>query len=263
LIQALPTYILFRMETRITGSMAVPPVRKDLSAKLKGLAILLSLLILPVAWRWTSLNQWINCETIMGWQDSVQNSPGAFFAVMGVYLLGSVTLFPVTILNVATVFTFGPILGNTYALTGWLSSAALGYGIGRAIGQDLLRKMAGPRLDRLIRQAGHHGFLTVLTMRVLPVAPFTLVNLFVGASGIRFGDFSLASLLGRIPGMVVLSTVGVQLQNALRTPTAGSFVLLGFTLLLLPLMTAWLVKQFVQGAAERSSSRSGRAGPAS
>lgn len=257
------------METRITGSndqvkaVVVAGGRKDLSVKLKGLAILLLLLILPAAWQWTSLNQWVSCEKLIGWQDSVQNTPGAFFLVIGAYLLGSFTLFPVTILNIATVFTFGPILGNTYALTGWLLSAALGYAIGRAMGRNLLHKMAGPRLDRLIQQAGHHGFLTVLTMRVLPVAPFTLVNLFVGASGIRFGDFSLASLLGRIPGMVVLSTAGVQLQNALRTPKVESFVLLGFTLLLLPLMTAWLVKQFAQGAAERSSSRSRRAGPAS
>ncbi|HEY2987452.1 MAG TPA: VTT domain-containing protein [Candidatus Binatia bacterium] len=201
------------------------------------------LLTLPAAWRWTPLNQWINFERIIYWQESVQSYSGAFFLVMGAYLLGSLVLFPVTILNVATVFTFGPFMGNAYALAGWLASAAMGYGIGFALGWDLLHKMAGPRLHRLVVQAEHHGFLAVLTMRVLPVAPFTLVNVFVGASGIGFWDFFWASIVGRIPGVVILSLAGVQLENALRSPEVGSFVLIGLTLVLIPLVTVWVAKQ--------------------
>ena len=182
---------------------------------LKGLIVLALLLALPLAWRWTPLNQWVGFEMLLAWQKSIKNYPGAFFLVMGAYLLGSLVLFPVTILNIATVFTFGPVLGNVYGVAGWLLSGSMGYGIGRLIGRDLLHKIAGPRLDRLIQQAGRHGFLTVLTMRVLPVAPFTLVNLFVGTSGIRFRDFFLASLIGRIPGIVILTLVSAQLENAL------------------------------------------------
>ena len=93
-------------------------------AILRGLAILLLLVALPAIWSWTPLNHWINLATIIGWQESVKNHPAAFYLVVGAYLLGNLVLFPVTILNVATVFTFGPILGNIYALAGWLASAA-------------------------------------------------------------------------------------------------------------------------------------------
>jgi uncharacterized membrane protein YdjX (TVP38/TMEM64 family) len=80
-------------------------------------------------------------------------------------------------------------------------------------------------------------------MRVLPVAPFTLVNFFVGASGIRFWDFFLASLVGRIPGIVMLTLAGVQIENFLRQPTATRLGLLGLILIAIPLATGWLFKR--------------------
>jgi phospholipase D1/2 len=202
---------------------------------------------IPLAWRATPLNEWINFETIMDWQLSVKNDPAAFYLVVAAYLLGSLILFPVTVLNVATVFTFGPILGNLYALVGWLASASMGYGIGRAIGREMVAKLARSWRDRLIQPAERHGFLTVLAMRVLPVAPFTLVNFFVGASGIRFRDFFLASVVGRIPGIVMLTLAGVQMENFLRRPAVMSMVLLGLILVLTPLVTGWLLKRVAFG----------------
>jgi uncharacterized membrane protein YdjX (TVP38/TMEM64 family) len=69
--------------------------------------IFLLLLTVPVAWRWTPLNEWINFSTVIDWQQSIRNHPAAFYLVVGVYVLGGLVLFPVTILNLATVFTFG------------------------------------------------------------------------------------------------------------------------------------------------------------
>jgi phospholipase D1/2 len=208
------------------------------------LAILLLLLALPAIWSWTPLNHWINLATIIGWQESVKNHPAAFYLVVGAYLLGSLVLFPVTILNVATVFTFGPILGNIYALAGWLASAAMGYGIGRSTGRKMVQKLAR---DRLIRPVGRHGFLTVLTLRVFPVAPFTLVNVLVGAWRIRFWDFFMASIVGRIPGIILLTLAGVQVESLLRQPGLICFVLLGLTLILVPLALSRLSKRLLSG----------------
>ncbi len=62
-------------------------------------------------------------------------------------------------------------------------------------------------------------------MRVLPVAPFSLVNMFVGASGIRFVGFLLASIVGRLPGVLTLTVFGAQLEYALRKPGLISYAL--------------------------------------
>ena len=213
---------------------------------LKGLLLLALFLVLSMAWRWTPINEFVNLQTILQWQASMRNHPAAFPFVIGAYVVGGMVLFPVTLLNVATILTFGVIRGNIYALAGWLFSAALGYGMGRVLGHDLLRHL-GPRLDRLIDQATGHGFLSVLTMRVLPVAPFTVVNFFVGACGIRFRDFMLASLIGRIPGIILLTFAGLQLELTLRDPSIGSIAFLGLIVLLTPVAAWWFTRQFRSG----------------
>jgi len=178
--------------------------------------------MLALAWRFTSMSQSINFETVIAWQESMRGHPAALAWVVGIYMLGSLVLFPITILNLATIFTFGPVLGNAYSLAGWLSSASMGYGIGRAIGRGFLLKMTGSRVDRFLRRTERHGLAAVLTVRLLPVAPFSIVNLFVGVSTIRFRDFFLGSLVGRIPGIVLLALVGIQFENFLSDPGGKS-----------------------------------------
>lgn len=217
------------------------------SARLKVLACVFLLLAVPAVWRWTPLNQWVNFETVSHFLEAVRNYPSAFLWVLAIYLVATFILFPMTMLSVVTVLTFGPITGNIYAMAGWLLSSAIGYVLGRMMGANLLHRIAGPRLERLIHRVEDHGFITVLTVRLLPLAPFTLANLFLGASGICFRDFVAASVVGRIPGIIVLSAVGMQLENALRDPTVESVILLVLALIFAPLLTFWISKRLTSG----------------
>ena len=208
--------------------------------------LILLVLVLPLLWRWTPLDGWINLHTILEWQRSLRDDPSAIFYVVAAYLVGSLVFFPITILTLATVFAFGPVWGNVYALLGWLLSATEGYFLGRLIGPGVLHELAGDRLGRLIDKAKHHGFLAVLAVRVVPVAPFTLVNMFVGASGIRFWDFFRASLVGRIPGIFTLALFGVQLESALRKPGLASFALLAIVLVAVPIIVSRMFRRFYE-----------------
>jgi phospholipase D1/2 len=73
---------------------------------------------------------------------------------------------------------------------------------------------------------------------VVPVGPFSLINMFVGASDIRFRDFFLASVVGRVPGIVTMTLFGVQIENTLREPALLSIGLLVIILLALPWLLA-------------------------
>lgn len=210
----------------------------------------LLVLALPLLWRWTPLEEWINLHTILEWQRSLRNDSAAIFYVIAVYLVGSLVFFPITILTLATVFAFGPLWGNIYALFGWLLSASEGYLLGRLVGQGALYALAGERIGRLIDRANHHGFLAVLAVRVVPVAPFTLVNMFIGASGIRFWDFFLASLVGRVPGILTLALFGVQLESALRKPGLASFAFLVITLVAVPILVSRMFRRFYERQAD-------------
>jgi phospholipase D1/2 len=247
LLQRNRTFTLNEMGEAAKGipdESEVEVAEKTRGPLLKCLLLVAVLLGLSIAWRWTPISEWINFRTIVEWQNSVRAHPAALLFVVGTYLAGSLVLFPVTILNVATVFTFGPIRGNAYGLAGWLASAALGYAIGRAFKHKLFHRFAGPRVERLLQQAAGHGFLAVLTMRLLPVAPFTLVNIFIGTIPIRFRHFIMASIVGRIPGMIVLTFAGLQLEQVLRNPGVGSFVVLIAVLVLLLIAASWFLKRF-------------------
>lgn len=225
-----------------------PPIvagrQNDGISRPKAVILLLLLLALPLVWRWTPLYEWVNLHTLFAWQASVRNDAAAPLYLAAVYLIGSLVFFPITILNLATLFAFGPLWGNIYAFAGWLVSAAEGYVIGRWIGHERLHKLAGRRLAPLVDRMEEHGFLSVLALRVLPVGPFTLINLFIGAAGIRFRDFFLATVIGRLPGIVTLTLFAVQIENAIRRPGLVSFALLGLACVAAPLLISRWMRRY-------------------
>jgi uncharacterized membrane protein YdjX (TVP38/TMEM64 family) len=90
----------------------------------------------------------------------------------------------------------------------------------------MVGKLAGARVNRLSRRLGKHGLSTVATVRLLPIAPFTIVNLVAGASHIRFRDFVFGSILGMAPGILAITVFERQLEVAIQEPGAKSFGLL-------------------------------------
>lgn len=190
------------------------------------LVTLAALLALAAAWRWTPLHQWLDVPSTVAALARFQGHPLAVPAAVGGFVAGGLAMVPVTFLVVVTVLVFGPLQGFLVALTGSLASAALTYGLGHHFGRRTVRRMAGARLNRLSRQLARRGLLTIIGVRVIPVAPFTVVNLVAGASHIRFGTYMLGTLLGMSPGLLGLSAFLDRLIAAMRHPSAFNFALI-------------------------------------
>jgi len=209
--------------------------------------ILLLLFGLAAAWRWTPLALWINIETITKWEASFKADPAAPVFVVAAYVLGSLVLVPLTLLTVSTVIVFGPVRGYAYALLGCVLSATVTYGIGRLLGRNVIRRIVGPRMAYLNQRAGRHGLITVVIIRMLPIAPFTIVNMMFGASHVRFRHFIVGTFLGMTPGLVGVTLFGFQLENAVRAPGIGGFALLAalvaLIVLVLILIRRWLANR--------------------
>jgi phospholipase D1/2 len=191
--------------------------------------LLVGLLTLAAAWRWTPLGEWIDWDTLTGIGARVRESDGSLFIVLSAYLLGSLVMFPVTLLILVTAFTFGPADGFFYSLSGCLLAAMTNYGIGRALGRDTVAKLSGSRVNRVSRRLARHGVITMSTVRIVPIAPFTVVNLVAGASHIRFRDFVFGTILGMGPGIAAVTIFGYELEAAISEPGLWSF---GFLALL-------------------------------
>jgi uncharacterized membrane protein YdjX (TVP38/TMEM64 family) len=84
-------------------------------------------------------------------------------------------------------------------------SAWAGYGIGEITGRGAVERLAGSRLERLSRRLAQRGILAIITVRIVPVAPFAVLNLFAGASHLRLRDFLIGTLIGMLPGVVAMA----------------------------------------------------------
>lgn len=106
-----------------------------------------------------------------------------------------------------------------------------------------MKKLPGHLVSRVSRALGRQGLLAVITLRIVPVAPFTVVNLAAGASHIRFRDFALGTLLGMIPGTLALAALSDQAMSAIRAPGAGRIaVLVGLAVIIV--FGSWGIKRW-------------------
>jgi phosphatidylserine/phosphatidylglycerophosphate/cardiolipin synthase-like enzyme/uncharacterized membrane protein YdjX (TVP38/TMEM64 family) len=195
--------------------------------KLLRFAVLLLVLIgLAAAWQWTPLKGFMNLDTISAAGEYLDGTGAAPLIVLAGYVVGSLVMFPVTIMILATAFMFGPISGFLYSLFGCLLAAVVTYGIGWLLGRKVVSRLAGSRLNRLSRRLARHGVLVVTTVRILPVAPFTVVNLVAGASHIRFYEYVLGTIIGMTPGITAATIFERQLEAAIRRPDFNSLAAL-------------------------------------
>src|SRR5690606_33260401 len=104
---------------------------------------------LVAAWRYTPLADWTDPERLRAAATNLSSSIWAPAIVIIVFVLGGFVLFPLTVLIAVTAATFGPWLGLLYAGTGALVSSLTTYVLGARLGQETLRNLIGPRLNRV------------------------------------------------------------------------------------------------------------------
>lgn len=183
--------------------------------------LLLGIMGVAFAWHFTGLADIVTADRIRHVLASARGDPWAPALVLAAYLIGAAVAFPVNILILATAAVFGPWLGFAYSALGVFTSAFLVYFVGAWLGKATVERLVGPKLRRVLEGARKRGVMVVVVFRVLPVAPGTVVNLALGASGIRFADFAIGSVVGMTPGLLLVSIVGDRLVALITEPTAG------------------------------------------
>jgi phospholipase D1/2 len=235
----IPEKALFDPETPIDPEKLVAQFvpresREPAPRRMMGIVLLVcALILLALAWRFTPLKEVVNLGSMINFAEKLDELPFTPVVVLACYVIGGLLMMPVTVLIAVTGIVFGPWLGGTYAVGGALLSAAVTYGVGAWLGRDTVRRMLGSRINGLSRRIAKRGLLAMMVIRVVPIAPYTIVNLVAGASHIRFRDFILGTLLGMLPGILLTVTFAHNLAQAVQRPSAGTLaVLTGVALLL-------------------------------
>ena len=208
-----------------------------------GLGVVILLCAAAAAWKWTPLADLIDVRRLAGWAAALRDSPARHFYLLGAYVVGSILLVPITAMILVTAMIFGPFTGSLYALIGSLAGAAVTYALGAMLGRDFVRKIAGRKWQRLERKINETGIIAVTALRLLPIAPFTVVNVVCGAFKVPWRDYLLGSLLGLTPGILITALFAHQLASALRNPGISAFLLLAALIALTIVGSVWLKRR--------------------
>jgi uncharacterized membrane protein YdjX (TVP38/TMEM64 family) len=187
---------------------------------------------LALAWQVTPLSEWTDPEQVRPAFAELAASPWAPVVVPFLYVLGGLVAFPVTVLIAFTAMVFEPWRALAYAGVGSLASAAVTYYVGAFASRNLLRDIMGRRLNRISRALASKGVLSIVAVRLVPIAPFTLVNLVAGVSHIRFADYLVGTMLGMAPGILLISALGHSVAQVLSDPSPTQIALLALVVCL-------------------------------
>jgi pyruvate/2-oxoglutarate dehydrogenase complex dihydrolipoamide dehydrogenase (E3) component/uncharacterized membrane protein YdjX (TVP38/TMEM64 family) len=203
----------------------------------------IGLAILAVAAVWAyrhfGLGDLLTLDALKSSRDSLvalyQSRPlfaaAGFFAV---YVAAAALSFPgATILTLAAGAMFGLWTGLLIVSFASSIGALLAFLVARHLLRDSVQSRFGKQLAPLNEGMKRDGAFYLLTLRLVPLFPFFVVNLLAGLTPIGAGRFYWVSQLGMLAGTAVYVNAGTQLASIQKpadvlSPTLWlSFVLLG------------------------------------
>ena len=148
---------------------------------------------------------------------TLAGSPAAPIAALLAFVLATLAFAPVLALIAAVGATFPPEQAAAISLGGMLISSALGYALAARAATALGRRHPpalskwlsfSEKLEARVRRGPPgSGWATVAMIRMLPIAPFSIVNMLAGSMRIRFADFMVGSLIGALPGVLGMTAI--------------------------------------------------------
>lgn len=225
--------------------MSHPAAPADSSSSIKGKILVGGILLAGIgAFFYFDLGQYLTLETLKANRDSLlQYTTSHYETAVALFILIYIlqTAFSLpggAVLTLTGGFLFGSLLGTLYVNLGATAGATLAFLAARYLFHGWVEQRFGDRLGAIQEGFAKDAFMYLLTLRLIPIFPFFLLNLVSGLTRIKLGTYVLATSLGILPGSFVFAFAGRQLGtiNSL-SEIASPPVLLAFTLLgLLALM---------------------------
>lgn len=150
-------------------------------------------------------------------------------------------------------FLFGTALGTVYVNVGATSGAVLAFLTARYLFRDAVERRFGAKLGAIQRGFDQDAFNYLLTLRLIPVFPFFLVNLAAGLTRIRVSTYTAATAIGIVPATIVYANAGSQLgrieslKDIASPQVLGAFALLG-ALALVPVAYQRFKRRSIEGS---------------
>ncbi len=213
------------------------------------LVVLLALLGLWLAYWYWDLGQWLTLEQLKASRDTLislyaDQPVKTALTFFGVYVLAAALSFPgASILTLAAGAMFGWAMGLLLVSFASSLGALLAFWASRYLLRDVIEKRFGKLLQPINEGLAKDGTFYLLTLRLVPLFPFWLINLLMGLTTLGARRFYIVSQIGMLVGTAVYVNAGTQLAaidtaaDVLSPGLIASLVLLG----VFPLMAKVMV----------------------
>jgi uncharacterized membrane protein YdjX (TVP38/TMEM64 family) len=157
----------------------------------------------------------------------------AAFGFIFIYLSTAFIIPGAIILTLAGGFLFGTVPGALYVNIGATTGAAIAFLLSRYLIGEWIQQKYENQLRTFNEEISRHGHNYLLTLRVIPILPFFVINYLAGLTEISLKKFIWTTSLGMLPGSLLYAFAGQQLatidsvKDILSTKLVLSFVLLG------------------------------------
>lgn len=153
--------------------------------------------------------------------------------------------FPVPILALAAGISFGLFEGVIYTIIGAMINSSIMFIMAKKFAKDKVleifrKKISKKWYDKIINAEKNKGIFIIFLMRLLPIAPYNVINYLSGLTEISFFKYSLATFFGIIPGTFVFLNVGDKAINVY----SNEFVISIIAFIVLTIVSFVLIKKF-------------------
>ena len=110
-------------------------------------------------------------------------------------------------------FFFGFYLGAFYNIVATILACLIGFGISRYTFKDIFERQYYEKLKIIENEIEKNGFYYFLSLRLIMVVPYFLINILAGISRISFKKYLFSTALGVIPASLIYANGGNKLEK--------------------------------------------------
>ena len=207
-------------------SMPAIPSRVWLWPLIIGALLTSSLLIWQGRTYLLELGQLLSDQVFVSTYIRQQGMWGPFVLALGQLLQVLIAFIPGHVLLIAAGYVYGFTGGFLLNLLCVVAASQIAFLLARWWGRPFIHRFVSPTLlERWYTLSARQGFLFFTICFVLPVFPTDMMNFVAGLSGISGRKFLAANLLGRMPGILMLTLIGSHGLSFARSTWIGLGVL--------------------------------------
>jgi uncharacterized membrane protein YdjX (TVP38/TMEM64 family) len=189
-----------------------------MKANHKQIIVALCIVALIFLIRFSGLNDLLTFDMLRQYRDQLLSiTANNYILTVGIFITIYIVVVALSIpgaviLSLAAGFLFG-FWGIIYVNIGATIGAILAFLVARYLIGDWLQNRYAEKLVSFNKEIAENGYNYLLTLRLIPIFPFFLVNIFGGITRIPLVTYAWTTMVGIAPASFVFIYAGCQLGN--------------------------------------------------